>query len=323
MKWIIALIIVILVFLIFIIFCIGLFNVAVVRSKKYPNLNDIFPDTPDLSGRARDMFLAGYEWLKEHEYEKKSIVSFDGLHLSAIYIPAEEESNKTVILIHGYRGSGVKDFACILPYYHELGFNILLPDQRSHGDSEGKYITYGVFERFDCRDWVKFYNDTPPHRDTYGDGYDVFLHGLSMGAATVLMSVDTGLPDNIRGIIADCGFTSALDIFSHVIKLWFHLPRYPFIPLISLFSKKITGFGFKDASAEEAMKHNTIPALFFHGRNDNFVPLQMGIRNYEACKSEKKMIITDNARHAESYINGTDNFQLELESFLLSHTNNL
>lgn len=293
--------------------CTGLFNLAIIRYKKYPNLNETLPETPDLSGRAREMFVNGYEWLKTQPYEKKSIVSFDGLKLNAIYIPAEIESKQTVILIHGYRGSGIKDFACILPYYHRLGFNILLPDQRAHGDSEGKYITYGTFERFDCRDWVKFYNKT------YGDDRDVFLHGLSLGCSTVLMAADTGLPANVRGIIADCGFTSAWDIFSHVIKLWFHLPRYPFIPLISFVSKRITGFGFRDASALEAMKRNKIPMLFFHGKNDNFVPLRMGVENYEACQAEKKMVIIENARHAESYINGTELFEAELKLFLLSH----
>ncbi len=122
--------------------------------------------------------------IRSHTAEHVKLTSFDGLHLSALYLPAQGESQGTVVAFHGYRSLATIDFALEAELFHGLGYELLLPYQRSHGESQGKYITYGVKERFDCRDWARY------AARRFGQDKPLFLMGISMGAATVLMASD-------------------------------------------------------------------------------------------------------------------------------------
>ena len=128
-------------------------------------------------------------WLAAHTAEHVGLTSYDGLRLSALYVPAAAERPKGVcVLFHGYRSLATVDFALEVEFLHDLGYRLLVPYQRSHGESQGKYITFGAKERFDCRDWAKYAAARFP-------GEDIFLMGISMGAATVLLSLGTDLPE--------------------------------------------------------------------------------------------------------------------------------
>ncbi len=124
-----------------------------------------------------------------------------------------------MMAFHGYRSLATIDFALEVEFFHRLGYDVLLPYQRSHGESQGKYITYGVKERFDCRDWARY------AARRFGEDKPLFLMGISMGAATVLMASGLELPGNTRGIVADCGFTTPWDIMAHVARRDYSLPR--------------------------------------------------------------------------------------------------
>ena len=254
-----------------------------------------------------DKIKAACEWMRSQQFKRESIVSFDGLELSARFLPAPDAVG-TVILMHGFHSSCDNDFACILPFYHENGYNILLPDQRAHGQSGGKYITFGVKESRDCLEWARFIEGK------YGG--DIFLHGISMGGSTVLFCGGLPLPAGVRGIIDDCGFTSPEEIFRHVLKTAFRLPAFPLMNIEAFLIKSIAGFSPDEVSGPEMMARCKVPVLFVHGTEDKFVPIEMGKRNYDACTAYKRAIWTEGAGHGMSYLTDPERCITELTAFL-------
>ncbi|MEG2251653.1 MAG: alpha/beta hydrolase [Clostridia bacterium] len=252
------------------------------------------------------------EWFERQSPEKVEITSFDGLKLRGSYLPAGEEK-QAVLLMHGYRAKGgISDFAPLLRFYHELGLSVLVVDQRAHGQSEGKWICYGVKERYDCKQWLEWLNGRAHFAD-------LFLSGLSMGAATVLMATALALPPNVRGVVADCGFTSPWEICGHVLHVQYHLPKWPLLPLANAAVRHAAGYDLREASAVEAMRKDTsIPVLFIHGDQDAFVPTWMGRENYEACAATKVLVIVPGAGHALSVWKASADVQAAISAFVKS-----
>ena len=200
-----------------------------------------------------------------------------------------------MIAFHGYRSLATIDFALEVEFFHRLGYDVLLPYQRSHGESQGRYITYGVKERFDCRDWARY------AAQRFGEDKPLFLMGISMGAATVLMASGLELPGNTRGIVADCGFTTPWDIMAHVARRDYRLPPFPLLYLLDGLARLRAGFRLKGADTRKALERNRIPVLFLHGEEDSFVPLSMTEENFAACRAEKRLYTVPGAGHAQSF----------------------
>ena len=228
--------------------------------------------------KVRHVYNEGCDWFRSQGSELKKLRSFDGLALYADYLPYPG-SKTTVILCHGYRSTGLGDFGGIVRYIHEqLRLNILLIDERSHGKSEGSHMTYGIKERFDICDWANMIaREHPDHK--------LFLYGMSLGAASVLMSTTTDLPKSVCGLIADCGFTSPDDVFRSVCRSMYHLPPFPFVDIAEVFTKIFAHFDCKQCSAAQALKNNDIPVLFIHGGADDFVPTWMSRKNFAAMST--------------------------------------
>lgn len=261
-----------------------------------------------------DQVRRGRAWFISQKPKEVYIESYDKLILCGYFLPAQNPKG-TVLLMHGYRSENFNDFSCVLPFYHSLGYNILCADQRSHGKSEGKLITFGVKERYDCRSWILYLNSK------LGENLPIFLGGISMGASTVLMAAGLKLPQNVKGVIADCSFTSPWDITRRVLREKMHLPAFPFLYLADFICHFTAGFGLKDASTVEAMEVNErIPVLFIHGSEDEFVPPYMTKKAFAACKAEKKMVLVRGAEHAESYMVDTSRYQSELTEFLAKYS---
>ncbi len=237
---------------------------------------------------------AAQSWLREHGAVDAETTSFDGLRLRGKWVPAKNPIG-TIILFHGYHTHYVHDFAGIFGVYHGLGLNLLLVRQRAHGESEGKYITFGVHERRDARSWIEFHN-----REHGMD--NVFLGGMSMGASTVLFAAGEALPPNVRGITADCGFSSPAEILSHVIRKDFHLPPKLVLPLMELWAQVLGGFSFYACDSPTALARSKTPILFIHGKADTFVPCEMSQAGYDACVSEKELHLVEGAGHGRSYL---------------------
>jgi len=251
---------------------------------------------------------AGVAWYRTWEKETVTAVSFDGLLLVADLLPAEGPSKGRVLMFHGYHG-GLEDFSAALQHYHELGFDLLIPDQRAHHRSEGKFIGYGVLESRDCKTWAE-------EADRRWGEAPTFLVGVSMGASTVLMASGEALPEDVRGIVADCGFTSPKAIVTHVLRRRLHLPVAPFYPVVNGLFRLLAGYGLTDRSTIHAMEHNRLPVLFVHGEADGFVPSKMTRQAYDACQAEKELLLVPGAGHGRSYLEDMPGYQRKLDSFL-------
>ncbi len=227
-------------------------------------------------------------------YEEVSVQSFDGLTLfGKLYMVRPGAPIR--LLFHGYRSAGERDFSGGLKQTLTDGHNALMVDQRAHGKSRGKTIVFGVNERYDCLSWIKYISDR------FGNGQKIILVGVSMGAATVLMAGGLDLPDNVVGIIADCGYTSPKEIIKKVIRDM-HLPAGITYFFAHCGARIFGRFDVDAAGAEEALRHCRVPVLFIHGDEDYFVPVEMTKKNYAACASKKQLLIVHGAGHALSYL---------------------
>ena len=234
------------------------------------------------------------QWLQDHNAQEVRTKSFDGLLLRGKWVPAENPK-ATIILFHGYHTHYIHDFAGIFSLYHSIGLNLLLVRQRSHGESGGKYITFGVRERKDVRSWVDFHNR--PH------GMDnVFLGGMSMGASTLLFAAGEDLPPNVRGITADCGFSSPAEILGHIIRQDYHLPPKLVLPLMEVWARVLGGFSFYECDSRKTLARSKIPVVFIHGTADTFVPCAMSQAGYDACAAQREIHLIEGADHGRGYL---------------------
>ncbi len=244
--------------------------------------------------------------------EKVETISEDGLRLAGELYYTTEPSDHYLICLHGFH-SGPKDFVCAVDFFLKLGYNVLLVTQRTHGESEGKWITFGIRERYDCRCWCHYLINR------FGQQIGIVLDGISMGAATVLMATELELPHHVRAVMADCGYTSPWDIICDVAKRTMHIPKYPFMPLFRLLVKRIVGIDLKEASAVSAMSKNTrYPVLFTHGQADDFVPHDMSVRSYNACQAPKRLVSIEGAGHGLSFLVDEDTCKQACTEFLLA-----
>jgi len=249
-------------------------------------------------------------WIKETRalpHEDVQITSFDGLTLRGKYY--EYAPGATVeLMIHGYRGSAERDMGGGVQRCFRLGRSALVVDQRASGASDGKIISFGVNESKDCLAWVEFM------RSHFGPDVKIILTGISMGAATVMMAAGEDLPDNVIGVLADCGYTSAEDIMKIVIRQM-KLPPNLAYPFVKLGAKLFGHFDLEETSPMDAMKRCRVPVTFFHGEDDDFVPCEMSRRNYEACISRKQLVTIPGAGHGLSYPVEPKKYLKELAGF--------
>ena len=266
-------------------------------------------DIPE--GEAYEEFREDMEkWardLRAMPHEEMSITSFDGLTLRGKFY--EYAPNAPIeLMFHGYRGTAERDLSGGVARCFQLGRSALLVDQRGCSDSEGNVISFGINEHRDCLAWLDF------AIQRFGNDAKIILTGISMGASTVLMVSDQALPPNVLGILADCGFSSAKDIIKKVIRQM-GLPADVGYPFVKLGAKLFGHFDLEAHSAVEAVKHATVPVIFFHGDGDDYVPCEMSRINYEACTSKKKLVIIPRAGHGLSYPVAPDTYLNALREF--------
>lgn len=255
----------------------------------------------------KETFDEGYKYLDSMKGKRVYTRSIDGLRLAATYY--NNDSETTILLFHGYRSDGRFDFACVVKYYIELGLNVLVVDQRASGESEGKLITFGIKERYDVVKWVEFINRHYAPKN-------IFLSGVSMGASTVMMAANLRLPDNVRGIIADCGFTSATDIIKRVARQAFKINATPILPLLNVGCKMFGKFSLYEIDTVKALSESDIPIFFIHGKCDNFVPCEMSEISYKAARAEKYIYLVDNADHGISFLVDPVGIQKQISDFV-------
>ncbi|MGX7419466.1 alpha/beta hydrolase [Carnobacterium gallinarum] len=269
----------------------------------------------DSKEKKKNPWEAEENWYKNANREELAIVSEDGLNLYGIYIPAEKPSKKVVILAHGYAGN-LEQMSPYAKLYHDLGYNVLAPDARGHGKSEGDYIGFGWPERKDYQQWIDLMIEK------VGSDSDIALHGVSMGAATVMMTSGEELPENVKVIVEDCGYSSVTEELTFQLKDMYNLPGFPILPVTSAVTKVRAGYFFGEASAVEQVKKNKVPMLFIHGDKDKFVPTDMVYEVYKANASEKELYIAPNAAHAQAYVKNKEAYREKITSFVSKYIPN-
>ncbi len=283
------------------------FFMACLRKKEPQWLN---PEALKGTGAERlyQYILQAHNWMDSHKVEDIYILSGDGLNLYARWIPAENPKG-TILLVHGYQSTPYIDFSLVLDVYHNLGMNMLIPDQRCHGKSEGKYITFGVKEWQDMARWVDYHNANL-------GSWPLILSGLSMGASTVLYMAEEKLPSNVKGIIADCGFTSPYAIIGKVFRSVTHLPPWPFLWVTDLCARLFADFSLKQKDTRKTLLSGKYPVILAHGLADDFVPCEMSQEAYNVCTSEKELLLVENAGHGCSFLKDRERYTQAVTAFL-------
>jgi len=236
-----------------------------------------------------------------------TVTSFDGLKLQANYYEYAPGA-PIELMFHGYRGSALRDLSGGVERCFRLGRSALIVDQRTSGGSEGHVISFGINEHRDCLTWISF---MITH---FGPEVKIILTGISMGASTVMMAAAHPLPENVIGVLADCGYTSARQIIQKVIRQM-HLPAALCYPFVRLGARIYGHFDLEETSPIKAMEKVTVPVIFYHGEADDFVPCQMSIANYEACASRKKLVLIPGAGHGLCYPVDPERYLSELKDF--------
>ncbi len=250
-------------------------------------------DSMEAGGMLRDTFIIGDDGLRQHAY-----------------LARHDEAEGTAILVHGYTDNALRMMMLGKMYHDSLHFNILVPDNVRHGKSEGKVIQMGWLDRLNVERWISI-------ADSLWNGNSIFLHGISMGAASVMMCAGDSLPPSVKGIIDDCGYTSVWDEFAGEIKNQFGLPVHPLMDIASWLCDVRYGWNFKEASAIDQVRKAEIPILFIHGDSDTFVPTDMVHQLYEAkTHGKKRLWLTKGTIHAQSYHDYPEQYLMEVKLFI-------
>lgn len=245
--------------------------------------------------------------LRAMPHEPVQITSFDGLTLRGKYYELEPGA-PVELMFHGYRGNSERDLCGGVQRCFACGHSALIVDQRAAGSSDGHVISFGVNESRDVHAWIEF------AIKRFGPEVKLILCGISMGAATVLMAAGTALANNVVGVLADCGYTSAREIIRLCIRR-LKLPVPLLYPFVRLSARIFGGFCLEWQPPIEAVKSCTVPVIFIHGEADAFVPHEMSVRNYEACAGPKLLYTVPGAGHGLAFPADQEGYLRKLKTF--------
>lgn len=252
--------------------------------------------------------------------EDLELTTPDGLKLKAWYAPAEKETKRFAICIHGHNCNGPDECSHLFPFYRNtLGYNYLLPDLRGHGRSEGNKIGFSALDYKDIKLWIDYLVDR------FGEDIEIILHGISMGAATAMMVNNHSPQKQVKLIIEDCGFTDAYEQVGCKVRALMKGHNAPHVVMmINVFCKIFSKYDLrKDANPLATMKDAVNPVLFIHGEDDDLVPFYMCGKLYEACPVEKDIFTVPGATHAYCYYDAKDEYDKKITEFIKKHLGNV
>lgn len=255
-------------------------------------------------------------FLFEHNPEDLEILAEENLRLKAWFVPSEKESKKFVICVHGHKCNGPDECGHLFSFYHyDMGYNYLLPDLRGHGRSDGNLIGFGSWDSVDIKRWIDYLINR------FGEDIEIVLHGISMGAATVMLVNNTSPRKQVKAIIEDCGFTNALDEVAEVCK-GMNLKHSSKIiaRAANVYCNIFSGYDLKkDANPLGTMKNAKNPVLFIHGEKDVLVPFEMCGKLYDACPTPKDIFTVPDAEHAYCYYDAKEEYEEKIKEFLAKY----
>lgn len=285
----------------------GFINACVANRNKKP------PTDPKRMLRT-EIRKKNNEFLYSHNPEDLELTTPDGLSLKAWFVPSENESKRFVICVHGHNCNGPDECGHLFSFYHyTMGYHYLLPDLRGHGRSEGKFIGFSALDHKDIKLWIDYLIER------FGEDIEIILHGISMGAATVMMVNNTFPRDQVKIIIEDCGFTNALDQIKATMQNTFRLKHTAgfFSRITNIYCKAISKYDLRrDADPLGTMKNAKNPVLFIHGEKDALVPFHMCLELYKACPVAKDIFTVADAEHAYCYYDAKEEYDLKVKTFI-------
>lgn len=272
-----------------------------------------FVHSPNQVLKKSDPLYHQKRWFKSAKKQTWHITSASGNYrLVADYLPAAHPSRKSVLIAHGFM-QNKESMGAYAYLFHQLGYNVLMPDARAHGQSQGKYIGYGWPERFDERKWI----DRLIQKN--GQQSQIVMFGVSMGGATTMMTSGIKLPSQVKAFIEDCGYSSLQAELDYEAGNLYHIPNGVHQPIelaLSGINRIKNGFFTQSASAITSLHHNHRPMLFIHGAKDTFVPTKMVYQNYAATQGPKQLWVVPKAKHASSYATAQKAYQNHIVKFL-------
>ena len=246
--------------------------------------------------------------LRDKPHTVINLTAGDGTSLTGHWFEVKN-AKRILIAMHGWRSSWCQDFGSIADFWQSQGCSVLYAEQRGQGNSGGDYMSFGLLERFDCLDWIKWVNENT------NASLPIYLLGISMGASTVLMASELNLPSNVVGIGADCGFTSPEAIWKHVAQNNLRIPYGLHRRAVEDLCRKKINLSINDYSATQALANCKVPVLFIHGTADSFVPIEMTYQNYKACSAPKRLFVVPDAEHGMSYLVDREGYEKETQQF--------
>lgn len=254
---------------------------------------DRMVNTTDVTENHKMLVFLAEQWQEQNKAEKISAVTDDGYTLIASRFMQPEHSDKWALVLHGYTG-WKEEMYPFAAWYYQQGYNVIVPDLRCQGESEGDFIGMGYTDSFDCRLWLDQILSEDPNAQ-------IVLHGQSMGAATALMmSGMEDLPSNVKAVIADSSYTTGYAMFGEKMQEWFHLPPFPLEDTACLMLLLRGGYDLRKASPVNAVTHSKTPTLFIHGTEDEMIPVRMTYELYEAASCKKELMLIEGAGHAQA-----------------------
>lgn len=251
------------------------------------------------------------EWWDRQEGQPLSVIACDGVRLSGVWFRQPQNPLKKVaLLLHGYGGKGrhMQNFAQV---YWERGYDLLIPDARAHGNSEGKYVGMGWTDRLDELVWLE------EIIARVGEEAQIVLHGVSMGGATVCMTCGEALPAQVKCAVSDCAYTNVEDEFAHLLGLMFHLPREPVLSAARMAARLNGYYDFREANARRQVAQTKTPIMFIHGEEDTFVPFSMMQKLYDAAPvSLREKHAFPGANHGQSLTHSPEEYIAVLDEWL-------
>lgn len=261
-------------------------------------------------GKPTKVYQDNQRWLKNIKQSKWHQQSAtDDLKLAAIYVPATKPTNKTILVAHGYMGKK-EDMARYIHMYHDLGYNVLAPDDRAAGESEGDAIGYGWTDRLDYVKWAQ------KIVATNGQDSQIALFGVSMGGATVMFTAGEKLPKQVKAVIEDCGYNSIADELAYQLNDLFGLPKFPLFYTTNWMARVRAGYNFNDGDTAKSLANSKLPIFMIHGDQDKFVPTKMVYTNYKAAHAPKQLWVVPGAAHGEALATDPTTYRNKVAQFL-------
>lgn len=247
-----------------------------------------------------------------HDYfdansKEVSMKSITGVNLKG-YEFVVDKSKPWIVVVHGYT-SKARSMGHYIVEFNKMGYNVLAPDLMAHGKSEGDFISMGGYDSKDVRKWIDFLNEKYKNPS-------IMLFGVSMGAATVINTIDEDLPNNVKGFIEDSGYLKLSDEMSQQLKKLYKLPSFPIVPIASMTTKIRAGYFFSEVDATDGLKNTKLPALILHGDIDTFVLTENAQKIYDLVSSPKMIHISKGAKHLEGATIDHDDYWKIVKVFL-------